>query len=44
MCLSRSYRSLRGPLEFALLTLDDPVPALLELPLQGLVAWKRRTA
>jgi hypothetical protein len=34
-------RSLRGPLEFAILAADDPVPAILDLPLLALLAWRR---
>jgi predicted ATP-grasp superfamily ATP-dependent carboligase len=34
-------RSLRGPLEFAILAADDPVPAMLDLPLLALLAWRR---
>jgi predicted ATP-grasp superfamily ATP-dependent carboligase len=35
-------RSLGGPLESAIWALDDPAPALLEIPLLGLIAWQRR--
>ena len=38
------FRSLRRPVEFAILALDDPVPALLDLPLLGYLAWRRRLA
>jgi predicted ATP-grasp superfamily ATP-dependent carboligase len=34
--------SLRGPLEFAVLALDDPLPAILELPVTAYLAWTRR--
>lgn len=34
-------RSLRGPLECAILALDDPVPALLEVPLLSYLALRR---
>lgn len=35
-------RSLRPPLELALLQLDDPVPALLDLPILAQRLWQRR--
>jgi D-aspartate ligase len=34
--------SLRGPIEFAILAVDDPVPALVELPAALYLAWQRR--
>ena len=34
-------RSLRGPLEFAIFALDDPAPALLDIPFLAWLAWKR---
>ena len=34
--------SLRGPIEFAVLAADDPLPALLELPATASLAWNRR--
>jgi predicted ATP-grasp superfamily ATP-dependent carboligase len=34
--------SLRGPIEFAVLAADDPVPALLELPATAYLLAKRR--
>lgn len=34
--------SLRGPIEFAVLAADDPLPALVELPATALLAWRRR--
>ena len=37
-------RSLRGPIEFAILAADDPLPALLEVPAAVALAWRRRTA
>jgi D-aspartate ligase len=37
-------RSLRGPLEFAIFALDDPLPAILDLPLLGYLAWHRWSA
>lgn len=37
-------RSLRGPVEYAVLAADDPVPGLLEVPLVSYIAWKRRNA
>lgn len=37
-------RSLRGPLEFAIFAVDDPLPALLEVPLLSYLAWKRWSA
>jgi D-aspartate ligase len=36
--------SLRGPIEFAILALDDPVPAMLELPAALYLGWRRRGA
>lgn len=35
-------RSLRGPLECAILAPDDPLPALVEVPLLCRLAWRRR--
>jgi predicted ATP-grasp superfamily ATP-dependent carboligase len=37
-------RSLRAPLEFAILAADDPLPALVEVPAALALAWRRRTA
>lgn len=37
-------RSLRGPLDFAILAPDDPLPALADLPMLAYLAWKRRRA
>lgn len=34
--------SLRGPIEFAVLAPDDPLPALLELPAALYLLWRRR--
>jgi hypothetical protein len=34
--------SLRPPIECAVFALDDPLPALLELPATAHVAWGRR--
>ncbi len=36
-------RSLRGPIEFAVLAPDDPLPALIEIPLSLRLALERRT-
>src|SRR5262249_55817316 len=36
-----SFRSLRPPLESAILAIDDPVPATLEIPLLSLIALRR---
>jgi D-aspartate ligase len=36
--------SLRGPIEFAILAADDPVPAIIEVPAALALAWRRRTA
>jgi len=36
--------SLRGTIEFAVLAADDPLPALLELPMSAHLAWIRRSA
>jgi len=33
LSLSSYLRSLRGPIEFALMAADDPLPGLLDLPL-----------
>jgi len=39
----RSYlASLTGPIEYAVLAADDPVPALLEVPATAYLAWTRR--
>ncbi len=39
----RDYlRSLRGPIEYAIFAGDDPLPALLEVPLISHIGWKRR--
>jgi len=37
-------RSLRAPIEFAVLAADDPLPALVEVPVSALLAWRRRDA
>lgn len=37
-------RSLRGPLEMAIFAPDDPLPALVEVPLLSYLAWKRGAA
>jgi predicted ATP-grasp superfamily ATP-dependent carboligase len=38
----RNYlRSIRGPLESAIFSWDDPLPGLLDLPLFAYTAWKR---
>ena len=34
--------SLRGPIEFAVLAADDPLPAIVEVPEAALLAWRRR--
>ena len=39
---SAYFRSLRGPLEFATLAKDDPLPAILELPVLMYRSWERR--
>jgi hypothetical protein len=36
--------SLRGPIEFAILARDDPLPALAELPAALRLAWRRHEA
>jgi len=36
--------SLRGPIEFAILAADDPMPAIAEVPAALMLAWRRRTA
>jgi D-aspartate ligase len=36
-------RSLRSPVEFAIAAADDPLPALLDIPLLGVLAWRRRS-
>ncbi len=41
LSLGSYLRSLRGSVEYAVLAADDPVPALLEVPLVSYVAWKR---
>ncbi|MBV9544975.1 MAG: ATP-grasp domain-containing protein [Chloroflexi bacterium] len=35
--------SLRGPLEFAIFAKDDPLPAMLDLPLLAYLGWRRRS-
>ena len=35
-------KSLQGPVEYAIWAPDDPLPALLEVPLLARLAWKRR--
>jgi predicted ATP-grasp superfamily ATP-dependent carboligase len=37
-------RSLRRPIEYAILAADDPLPALVEVPAALALAWRRRTA
>lgn len=40
----RAYlASLRGPLEFAIVAPDDPLPAVLDLPLLAYIGWRRRS-
>jgi predicted ATP-grasp superfamily ATP-dependent carboligase len=39
-----SFRSLGHQVEFAILAADDPIPALVDIPLLGYVAWRRRLA
>jgi predicted ATP-grasp superfamily ATP-dependent carboligase len=40
----RTYlRSLRAPLEFAIMAANDPLPGLTEVPLLAYATWKRRT-
>jgi len=36
-------RSLSGPVEFAMAAADDPLPAILDIPLLGVLAWRRRS-
>ncbi len=43
LSLGAYLSSLRGPIEFAILAADDPVPALVELPAALHLAWRRRT-
>ena len=43
LSVSAYLASLRGPIEFAVLAGDDPLPALLEAPASAYLAWKRRT-
>ena len=42
MSLREYLRSLRGPLEFAIFAIDDPMPALFDAPFMAWMAWKRR--
>jgi D-aspartate ligase len=42
LSLGRYLSSLRGPIEYAVLAADDPVPALLEVPAAAYLAWTRR--
>jgi D-aspartate ligase len=44
MTLRAYLSSLRGPIEYAVLAADDPVPALLEVPAAAYLAWTRRDA
>lgn len=44
LSVSSYCQTLRGPLEYAILAVDDPLPALVEIPLLSYVAWKRGTA
>jgi D-aspartate ligase len=37
-------RSMRAPIELAILAADDPVPALVEVPAALALAWRRRNA
>jgi predicted ATP-grasp superfamily ATP-dependent carboligase len=39
-----SIRALARRTEFAIVAADDPLPAILDLPLLGYVAWRRRLA
>jgi predicted ATP-grasp superfamily ATP-dependent carboligase len=42
LAISTYISSLRGPIEFAILAADDPLPALLEVPASIYLALKRR--
>lgn len=42
LSLPTYLRSLRGPIEYAILAADDPLPALLEVPAAIALAWRRR--
>ena len=44
LSLPRYLSSLGGPIEFAVLAPDDPLPALVELPATAYLAWKRRAS
>ena len=44
LSLGAYLRSIRRPIEFAILAADDPVPALIEVPAALALAWRRRTA
>lgn len=44
LSLPRYLLSLGGPIEFAVLAPDDPLPALVELPATAYLAWKRRAS
>jgi len=44
MSLWQYMQSLRGPLEFAIFSPDDPLPALLDVPYLASLAWKRKSA
>jgi predicted ATP-grasp superfamily ATP-dependent carboligase len=39
-----SLASLCGPTEFAVLAADDPMPAVLEVPVSAYLAWRRRVS
>jgi predicted ATP-grasp superfamily ATP-dependent carboligase len=42
LSLATYLGSLRGPIEFAILAPDDPLPAVLEVPAAVALAWRRR--
>jgi predicted ATP-grasp superfamily ATP-dependent carboligase len=42
MSLRANLGSLRGPVEFAILARDGPMPAIVEIPLIARLIWKRR--
>jgi D-aspartate ligase len=42
LALSAYAASLRGPIEFAVLAADDPMPAVVEVPNAAYLAWSRR--
>jgi len=42
LSVGRYIKSFRCPIEFAIFAVDDPLPALLDIPLLAWIAWRRK--